>query len=132
VQAAIAALRHARPWLDAAIAQIDTNTRLLIALLAEHLPAARHREPQATYLSWIDCRDLGLGEDPAAAFLARGRVALSSGPDFGSQGRGFARLNIGTSPELIAEAVRRMTAALGENRPRELLSGARRCHHQFA
>jgi cystathionine beta-lyase len=112
VQAAIAALRNARPWLDAAVTQIDANTRLLTALLAEHLPAARYREPQATFLTWIDCRDLGLGDDPAAAFLARGRVALSAGPDFGSQGRGFARLNIGTSPELISEAVRRMAAAL--------------------
>ena len=112
VHASIAALRNARPWLDAAVAQIDANARLLTGLLAEHLPAARYREPQASFLAWIDCRDLRLGDDPAAAFLARGRVALSSGPDFGRQGRGFARLNIGTSPELISEAVRRMAAAL--------------------
>jgi cystathionine beta-lyase len=111
VHASIAALRHARPWLDAAVAQIDANTRLLSGLLAERLPAARYREPQASFLAWIDCRDLRLGEDPAAAFLTRGRVALSAGPGFGSQGRGFARLNIGTSPELIGEAVRRMAAA---------------------
>jgi len=112
VHATIAALRNARPWLDAAVAQIDANTRLLTGLLAEQLPAARYREPQATYLAWIDCRELGLGDDPAAAFLARGRVALSAGADFGSQGQGFARLNIGTSPELIGEAVRRMAAVL--------------------
>lgn len=112
VHASIAALRNARPWLDAAVTQIDANTRLLTGLLAEHLPAARYRPPQATYLAWIDCRDLRLDEEPAAAFLARGRVALSAGLDFGSQGRGFARLNIGTSPELVGEAVRRMAAAL--------------------
>jgi len=35
----------------------------------------------------------------------------SPGADFGVQGAGFARLNIGTSPELIDEAVRRMAAA---------------------
>jgi cystathionine beta-lyase len=45
-------------------------------------------------------------------FRERGRVALSPGPDFGAAGRGFARLNIGTSPELITEAVRRIAAAL--------------------
>jgi cystathionine beta-lyase len=112
VRAAIAALRNARPWLDAAVAQIDANARLLTGLLAEHLPAARYREPQASFLAWIDCRDLRLGDDPAAAFLTRGRVALSAGPNFGRQGRGFARLNIGTSPELIGEAVRRMAAAV--------------------
>jgi cystathionine beta-lyase len=53
-----------------------------------------------------------LGDDPAAEFLARGKVALSSGPDFGTEGLGFARLNIGTSPELIGEAVRRMALAV--------------------
>jgi cystathionine beta-lyase len=44
--------------------------------------------------------------------MERGRVALSPGPGFGPQGHGFARLNIGTSPELITEAVRRMAAAI--------------------
>ncbi len=112
VHASVAALRSARAWLDAAVAQIDMNTRLLATLLAEHLPGARYQRPQASFLAWIDCREMELGDDPAAEFLARGRVAVSSGPDFGSQGLGFARLNIGTAPELMAEAVRRMAAAL--------------------
>jgi len=114
VHATIAALRSAREWLDAVVAQIDANTRLLTTLLAEHLPGARYRRPQASFLAWIDCREMELGDDPAAEFLARGRVALSPGPDFGSEGLGFARLNIGTSPELIAEAVHRMAAVVSD------------------
>jgi len=39
-------------------------------------------------------------------------VALSPGPDFGSQGKGFARLNVGTSGALLADAVARMRSAL--------------------
>ncbi|HUA40989.1 MAG TPA: aminotransferase class I/II-fold pyridoxal phosphate-dependent enzyme [Streptosporangiaceae bacterium] len=112
VHATVAALRHGRSWLDAVVAQIDQNARLLGDLLAHYLPGVRYRRPQASFLAWLDCRDIGLGADPAAAFLGAGRVALSPGPDFGSQGSGFARLNIGTSPELVAEAVRRMAAAL--------------------
>jgi cysteine-S-conjugate beta-lyase len=112
VHATIAALRDARPWLDEAVRQIDANARLLTELLGAQLPAARYREPRASFLAWLDCRDLALGDDPAAVFLSRGRVALSPGPDFGSQGRGFARLNIGTSPELIRDAVGRMAAAM--------------------
>ena len=68
--------------------------------------------PQASYLAWLDCRAAGLGDDPARAFLERGRVALSRGLDFGAQGAGFARLNVGTTPELVEEAVRRLAAAL--------------------
>jgi cysteine-S-conjugate beta-lyase len=114
VLATIAALREARPWLDAVVGQIQANAALLGTLLAEHVPAVRYRPPEASFLAWLDCRELGLGDDPAAVFLDRGRVALSPGPDFGRQGRGFARLNMGTSPQLLAEAVRRMAAALAD------------------
>ncbi|MET7853251.1 MalY/PatB family protein [Streptomyces avermitilis] len=107
-----AALRDGTAWLDALLAGLDDNRRLLAALLAEHLPAVACRPGDATYLAWLDCRALGLGDDPAAVFLERGRVALNSGIPFGTGGAGHARLNLATSPELIKEAVRRMAAAL--------------------
>ncbi len=112
VLAAVAAFRDARPWLDAVTAQLDANAGLLHTLLEQYLPGIGYRRPQASFLAWLDCRQLGIGDDPAAVFLDRGRVALSPGPDFGTQGSGFARLNLGTSPELLAEAVRRMAASL--------------------
>ena len=65
---------------------------------------------QAGYLAWLDCRDAGLGDDPAAAFLERGRVALFPGPSFGAPG--YARLNVGTTPRAVEEAVRRLARAL--------------------
>ena len=84
---------------------------LLGERLAAELPEIGWTPPEATYLAWLDCRALGLGDDPAAAFLERGRVALSPGLDYGRVGAGFARLNFGTSPELVAEAVARMRQA---------------------
>jgi cysteine-S-conjugate beta-lyase len=105
-----AAFNHARDWLDGAIAGIDANRHLLGDLLETHLPETRYQLPEATYLAWIDCRDLGLGDDPAAAFLEQSRVALSSGTPFGAEGVGFARLNLATSPEILTEAVTRMSA----------------------
>jgi cystathionine beta-lyase len=107
-----AALRDGTGWLDALLAGLDDNRRLLADLLAEHLPAVEYRPAEATYLAWLDCRALGLGDDPAEVFLRRGRVALNSGIPFGTGGVGHVRLNLATSPELIAEAVRRMAAAL--------------------
>jgi cysteine-S-conjugate beta-lyase len=112
VLGSVAAFAQALPWLDALLAQLAENRALLSRLLGEHLPRVRYVPPEASFLAWLDCRGLGLGYDPAAAFLSRGRVALSGGPGFGTQGRGFARLNMGTSPELMEEAVRRMAAAV--------------------
>jgi cystathionine beta-lyase len=111
VLASVAAFEESRPWLEAALAQFDENRRYLARLLSEHLPAVRYVPPEASFLAWLDCASLGLGDDPAAAFLARGRVALAAGPDFGTPGKGFARLNMGTSPALMLAAVQRMAAA---------------------
>jgi cystathionine beta-lyase len=106
-----AAFREGDAWRESAVAIIDRNRTLLAELLREHLPRVRYVPPLAGYLAWLDCRELGLGSDPAAAFLERGKVALSSGPTFGSEGTGFARLNIATTRPLLEEAVRRMAVA---------------------
>jgi cystathionine beta-lyase len=117
VLASVAAFEESLPWLDAAVSQLDENRRSLSRLLAEHLPGVRYVPPEASFLAWLDFGSLGLGDDPAAAFLARGRVALSPGPDFGPQGKGFARLNMGTSPALMREAVQRIAAAVASGPP---------------
>ena len=108
----VAAFTEGGAWLDALVAHLDRNRALLARLLADCLPEVGFVPPQAGYLAWLDCQALGLGDDPARAFLKRGRVALSRGLDFGSGGAGFARLNIGTSGELLREAVRRMRSSV--------------------
>lgn len=112
VIAAIAAFREGDEWLDQTRAQIAHNADLLGTLLAESLRQVRYTPPEATYLAWLDFRELGLGDDPAAVLLERGRVALNSGPAFGEQGKGWARLNLATTPDIITEAVARMSAAI--------------------
>lgn len=120
-----AALRDGGEWLDGLLAGLDHNRRLLAELLAEHLPAVRYRLPEATFLAWLDCRELGLPDEPpaepgivtlnsgpAAVFLERGKVAVNAGQAFGTGGAGHVRLNFATSAEILTEAVRRMAAAL--------------------
>ncbi len=113
VIAGAAAFHHGEPWLEELLAGLDENRKLLAAELDRELPRIGYRPPDATYLAWLDCRALGLGDDPAAGFLERGRVALSPGTLFGAPGRGFARFNLATSAERIREAVARMTHAVG-------------------
>ncbi|HWB22843.1 MAG TPA: PatB family C-S lyase [Gaiellaceae bacterium] len=112
VLAAVAAFDSGVEWLDELVDYLDGNRRLLGELLESQLPGVGYVPPQAGFLTWLDCRSLGLGDDPAEVFLERGRVALTSGLGFGAEGAGWARLNIGTSRELLTEAVSRMAAAL--------------------
>lgn len=107
--ATIAAWTEADDWLDAVVAHLDRNRRLLTDLLAVHLPAVRYRVPDATYLAWLDCREADLGDDPHAVFRARG-VELNPGLDFGPQGAGHVRLNMATSSSLLRAIVERMAS----------------------
>ncbi len=113
ILASVAAYREGAPWLDDVIAVLDHNRALLARLLAEKLPEVAYTPPRAGYLTWLDLRALGLGDDPSEALLERGRVALNAGPSYGLQGIGFARLNIGTSPALVEEAVKRIVKGVG-------------------
>lgn len=112
VIAHVAAFSQGEQWLDALLVELDSNRQLLADLLAEKLPEVGYRVPEATYLAWLDCRALGLGDDPARTFRERGRVALNSGPTFGTGGVGHVRLNLATSPEILTEAVDRMAACV--------------------
>jgi cystathionine beta-lyase len=98
------------PWLESLLAALDENRRLLGRLLAEHLPQARYRLPDAGFLAWVDLGALEWGDDPAVRILRDARVALHHGPYFGDEGRGFVRINIGCSPEVLTEAVERIGA----------------------
>jgi cystathionine beta-lyase len=107
-----AAYLEGGPWLDALLAGLDANRRLLATLLSEQLPEVGYRVPDGTFLAWLDFSRLGLGDDPAAVLRERARVALHPGPGFGHGGAGHARLNFGTSPDIVREAIGRIAAAL--------------------
>lgn len=104
VVAAVAAWTKGRAWLEAVHAVLDENRHGLSDLLAHRFPGARYRPPDATYLAWVDLGECGLGDDPAAVFRQRG-VEVSSGVQFGPQGAGHVRLNLATSPAILAATV---------------------------
>ena len=107
----VAAYTHGEAWLDGVIADLDRNRHALARLLHERLPGVRYSPPEASYLAWLDFRALGWGDDPSARALDVAKVALNSGPSFGVQGAGFARLNFACSLETLEEAVTRLAAA---------------------
>jgi cystathionine beta-lyase len=112
VVAGVAAYTHGDPWLAALVERLDQQRSLLGRLLTEHLPEARMRPLEGTYLAWLDLRAYGVA-DPAAVCLERGRVRLAPGHDYHPGLDGHVRLNIATSPDRLTEIIRRMAIALG-------------------
>jgi cysteine-S-conjugate beta-lyase len=112
ILATLAAYDESRDWLDALVETLAQRRGQLDELISSNLPEIAWTPPEATYLAWLDCTSIGSGSRPRDLFLERGRVALEPGPDFGSVGSGWVRLNFGTSAEILTEAVQRMRAAL--------------------
>ena len=111
-EAAVAAYREGEPWLAAQLDYLRANRDLVESTVAR-LPGVATAHLEATYLSWIDCSQLGV-PDPHAHFLAHG-LGLSPGADFGAPQ--FVRLNFGTQKKLLAEAMRRFEKAVLAARP---------------
>jgi cystathionine beta-lyase len=109
VEALKAAWTDGDGWLDDVRTVLDRNRRRL----AERLPAGiGYRMPEATFLAWLDCRRLGLGDDPAGFFRDEAKVLFFSGPSFGPEGEGFLRLNFATYPRVLEQMLDRMDTAL--------------------
>lgn len=111
VRAALAAWTEpGEAWLTACVEHLTDMRDHLLNRLAAELPAIRCAQPQASYLAWLDCRELELGS-PAEFFLERARVALSPGSEFGEPGHGFVRLNFATSQDILDRILDRMIKA---------------------
>ena len=98
----VAAFNDSDAWLDSVIARLELNKKLLDELVSG--TPLKVSNPHNSYLSWIDFRATDLGEDPAAVILERAKIAVNSGLAFGEPGKGFVRLNFGTSPEILQNA----------------------------
>jgi cystathionine beta-lyase len=104
---ALAAYRHGGAWRSALLAYLAANRDRVLEAIA-NMPGLSASHIEATYLAWIDAREVGAG-DPAAFFEAAG-VGLSDGREFG--GPGFVRLNFGCPRATLDEALGRMERAL--------------------
>ncbi len=68
---------------------------------------------EGTFLIFPDIRDYGMTSAQMADYLLReAKIAVESGSEFGSKGEGHIRINIGTSKEILKEAILRMKHAL--------------------
>ena len=104
-----AAYREGDAWLDAFLDGLVANRDVLLDGLPDDV---RLVPMEATYLAWLDLRDLGLDAPALAEWLAvEARLALSPGHWFGREGAGFARMTIAVGGDVVAEAARRLSAA---------------------
>lgn len=103
--------------------RVDYYVRQLVAYLQEVRDQAYQRLSkmelvrltplEGTYLTFPDLGKYGMSSNQLAEYLLnKARVAVESGAEFGPAGEGHVRINIGTSKEILNEALNRIELAL--------------------
>lgn len=99
-------------WLDEIKDYTAANFALFAELLAEHFPEARFREPEGTYIGWIDWNAYDLSPDPATFFRENAGVSLTDGAACGAPGAGYTRFILATPAPILRQAVEQMAEAV--------------------
>ena len=107
------AFRHGEEWRKQMLAYIEGNIDYVISFCTERIPQIKPLRPQATFLVWLDCRELGLDHDSLIdLFINKAGLALNDGETFNPGGEGHMRLNIGTSRKTLREAMEKLEQAI--------------------
>jgi len=110
----IAGYLHCVPWLDELNVYLAANHELAENFFRERLPAIKKIHAEATYLGWLDCRQLGLSQDEIMRRLVEiGGVGLYGGTEFGTEGEGFFRMNLACPRKLLQRGLDGIETALG-------------------
>jgi cystathionine beta-lyase len=100
-----AAYTHGDEWLAQLMGYLQANYSLLEEFFKTNLPEVKVMRPEATYLIWIDFSALGLSDEILNQKLIDAGVGLNRGVQFGKQGSGFMRINIGCTRTMLEEAL---------------------------
>lgn len=111
-----AAYRNGEQWLDEMLEYVEDNIAFTRDYIARNIPGLSMVEPQASFLVWLDFRALHLCQDEIMRLLLdKAHLALNDGTMFGTQGAGFARLNVGTPRCVLEKALDSLRRAIVES-----------------
>lgn len=111
--ATIAAFREGEPWRREMLGYVEGNIDFVMDYCRKHLPGIKPLRPQASFLIWMDCRNLGLEHERLVdLFVNKAGLALNDGKMFGIGGEGFMRMNVGTPRAVLQQAMEQLRQAV--------------------
>ncbi len=100
-------------WLDQLMIYLQHNFELLGQFLKQHIPDIRLIIPEATYLAWLDMRDIPIPNSKLKDFMIRkAGLGCNDGVTFGKEGEGFQRMNIACPAALLEKALYQLRDAV--------------------
>ena len=113
IQAAIAAFTVGGEWLDALRMYIAANKAMVRVYLQQELPELTMVDGHATYLCWLDCRQISRDDLQLAADIRQKTgLFLSNGSQYGAAGAGYLRMNVACPRHMVEDGLDRLRRAV--------------------
>jgi len=108
-----AAYNHGEPWLNELLKYLEGNVEAVKAFLQTDMPQIKCSPIEATYLMWLDFRQLGLSQaELKDLIIHKAGVGLNDGTSFGITGEGFMRLNVGSPRSVVLQGLQLIKGVL--------------------
>lgn len=108
IEANIAALNEGDEYLNQLIEYIYENKRYFVEQLNKKLPQVKVKLTEATYLEWIDVSNICDDSQELVDFIKeKTGLIVTSGIEYGENGKGFIRINLATRKEIIEDGTNR-------------------------
>ncbi|HWQ73329.1 MAG TPA: PatB family C-S lyase [Desulfitobacteriaceae bacterium] len=115
LEAAEVAYSCCEDWLEELMIYLQKNLEITEEYFKKYIPQIKVIRPEATYLAWLDCKQLPLEMEKLKEFFTfRAGVGLNDGITFGKEGLGFQRLNFACPRTLLREGLERIRKAVSE------------------
>lgn len=107
------AFREGEEWLEQLLPYISDNFDFIVNFCKENIPRIKTYAPDATYLMWLDCRELNMtNEELNDFFIHKAGLGLNAGNSFGRSLNGYMRLNVACPRSILKQAMEQLHNAV--------------------
>ena len=108
-----AAFNEGEEWLEQLLEYLEGNFNYIRDFCRENIPQIRPNVPDATYLVWLDCRELGMDNEELRRFMIQeAGLGLNEGYTFGRSLSGYMRLNAACPRSVLEQAMAQLKEAI--------------------
>ena len=114
------ALTQGEEWLNQLLVYLSDNIDFVVDYCKEHIPQIHPMRPDATYLVWLDCRDLKMNQKELNDFFIKeAKLGLNNGADFERGLEGYMRLNVACPRSILKKALKQLEMAVHKRNERK-------------
>jgi cysteine-S-conjugate beta-lyase len=112
-EATVACYEKGEDWRIAMLEYVHDNIDYAMNYLKEFIPRIKPMRPEASFLVWLDCKELGMETDELHRFFAqKAGLGLNKGTVFGPGGEHHLRINVAAPRKIIEQAMMQLNKAI--------------------